>query len=119
MVNLFGLSFVVGFALCALFVGLFYLDARLRRLEAERHLPYWLRNGLDDLSAIDTDMLCWIRDALLVIEGRQEDRRHLMAQIRNGSYDEEQPAAPRRTAVPHTATSGATASRAKRTPVPR
>jgi len=108
MTALLMIGFLLGFTLCAFLMGLFYLDARLRRLEGERHLPYWLRSGLDDLSAIDTDMLCWIRDALTVVEGRQEDRRRLMAQIRNGSYREEQPAAPRRTN-----------SRPKRTPVSR
>lgn len=105
MTGLLTIGFLLGFTLCGFLMGLFYLDARLRQLERERHLPYRLRRGLDDMSAVETDVLLWIRDALTVIEGRQEDGQRLMGQIRNGSYHDEQPAAPRRTGSPPKRTS--------------
>ena len=68
----------------------------ISELEKDRHLPYRLRNGLEDISAVDTDTLFRIRDALLLIEARMGDKQRIVAQIRNGRYDPEQPAAPRR-----------------------
>jgi hypothetical protein len=85
--------FVLGLAMA-------YVAGRLHQalidVERDRHLPYRLRAGLDDLSAVDTDMLLWIKDALALLESRAETRRTLMGQIRNGEYDPEQAAAPRR-----------------------
>ncbi|HAM40241.1 MAG TPA: hypothetical protein DCP69_02610 [Candidatus Omnitrophica bacterium] len=65
-------------------------------VQPKSRVPYWLRGGLDDLSAIDTDVLLWIRDALMIVEGRLQDQHRLVGQIRRGDYDQEQAAAPRR-----------------------
>jgi len=61
----------------------------------ENGRPYSLRSGLDDASAIDTRTLLWIRDALMTIDAEMGRKHELMGQIRNGTYDSEQPAAPR------------------------
>lgn len=90
------LSFIVGLVLGAVAVGLLELQRRVSELEKGPRLPYKMRSGLDDLSAIDTDTLFMIRDALLVVEARMGDKRKLMAEIRQGRYDAEQPAAQRR-----------------------
>ena len=63
--------------------------------ENNRH-PYSLRAGLDDVSAVDTRTLLWIRDALMTIEAEMARKHEIMGQIRNGKYDPEQPGAPRR-----------------------
>jgi hypothetical protein len=88
---------VAGLVLLALVTA--YIAGRLHQalidVERSNHLPYKVRAGLDDLSAVDTDILIWIKDALAVIESRAETRRTLMGQIRNGQYDPEQPAAPK------------------------
>ena len=72
-----------------------YLAGRLHQalldFERDKRMPYRLRAGLDDLSAIDTDALLGLRDALLVIEARLGDKHRLMAEIRNGKYEPEQP----------------------------
>lgn len=65
-------------------------------VQPKSRVPYWLRGGLDDLSAIDTDVLLWIRDALKIVEGRLQDQHRLVGQIRRGDYEQEQAAAPRR-----------------------
>jgi hypothetical protein len=89
---------IAALALLGLFVA--YIAGRLQQalidVERDRHLPYRLRAGLDDLSAIDTDALLETRDALLVIEARLHDKHRIMAEIRNGRYDPEQSASPRR-----------------------
>jgi len=90
------LAFIVGLIMGGLAVGLLALYHRVSELEKKSHLPYKVRSGLDDLSAIDTDTLLIIRDALLVTEARLGDKHKLMAEIRQGRYDPEQPAAPRR-----------------------
>jgi len=68
----------------------------LERAERDGRRPYSLRAGLDDLSAVDTELLMWVRDALLVLDARMGDKSRLMKQIRSGAYDPEQAAAPRR-----------------------
>jgi hypothetical protein len=90
------LVFIVGLIMGGLVVGLLALSRRVSELEKGPRLPYKVRNGLEDLSAIDTDTLLMIRDALLVVEARLGDKHKLMAEIRQGRYDPEQPAAPRR-----------------------
>jgi hypothetical protein len=90
------LAFIVGLIMGGLAVGLLALARRVSELERGPRLPYKVRSGLDDLSAIDTDTLLIIRDALLVAEARLGDKHKLMAEIRQGKYDPEQPAAPRR-----------------------
>jgi hypothetical protein len=57
--------------------------------------PHWVKDAMDDLNAVDTDALMWIRDALLVAEARLDDRRNLVSQIRSGSYKTDQPASAR------------------------
>ncbi len=63
-----------------------------------KRLPNWLIAGLEDSQANDTDLLLWIRDALMLVEARLQDRMHIVGQIRNGEYHKEQPAARRREA---------------------
>jgi hypothetical protein len=79
-----------------LFFCLGYFFRYLHELERDRHLPYRLRNGLEDISAVDTDTLFMIRDALLVIEARMGDKQRLVGEIRQARYNPEQAASPRR-----------------------
>ena len=88
--------FLAGLIFGGLMVGIGGLHLRVRELEKRQPFPYRMRNGFEDLSAIDTDVLLWIRDALTVVEGRMQDKQRLMSEIRQGRYEPEQAAAPRR-----------------------
>lgn len=86
-------TLLAGFALA-------YLAGRLHEalldVERDRHLSYRVRAGMDDLSAVSTDALLQVRDDLLIIEARLNDHNRIMGEIRQGRYDPEQPASPRR-----------------------
>ena len=89
--------FVAGLVLLALVTA--YIAGRLHQalidVERSNHLPYKVRAGMDDLSAVSTDALLQVRDDLLIIEARLNDHHRIMGEIRQGRYDPEQPAAPR------------------------
>lgn len=63
--------------------------------QQKNRLSNWAIAGLEDVQAIDIDVLLWIRDALMIMEGRIQDRMNLIGQIRSGDYDKDQPAVPR------------------------
>lgn len=66
------------------------IEVEQERQKKKRN-PNWMLAGLEDAQAIDTDVLLWIRDALKVVEGRLDDRMHVLGQIRNGEYDKDRP----------------------------
>lgn len=88
------LAFLVGLLLGGLTVGLLALYRRVRDLEGGR--PYWLRNGMEDVTALNVRALLRLKAQLSEIEDALEIQNQLVGQIRNGEYRKEQPAAPRR-----------------------
>ena len=68
-------------------------DSSLDDLGTKR--PYSLRAGLDDVAAIRARTAMWLADALMVVQADLNTMHDVMGQISNGTYDPEQPAAPR------------------------
>jgi len=63
-----------------------------------RGVPYSLRNGLEDALAVNTRMRLILAQTITMAQAvlrESEAQAELLGQIRNGSYDKEQKAAPR------------------------
>lgn len=88
------LAFIVGLLMGGLLVGLLALLHRVSELERGR--PYWLRNGMEDVTALNVRALLKLKHELEDIEFALEAQNKLVGQIRNGEYRKEQPASPRR-----------------------
>lgn len=92
------IALIVGF-IAVIFVGGAFMYAYFVRRLSKRekgNVPYWLRNGMEDATAINIGNLIAVRDFLMILENRINDARLLLGQIRNGEYDKEQPTASRR-----------------------
>jgi hypothetical protein len=63
-----------------------------------RGVPYSLRNGLEDVLAVNARMRLMLAETITIAQAAlraSEAQAELLGQIRNGSYDPEQRAAPR------------------------
>jgi hypothetical protein len=63
-----------------------------------RGVPYSLRNGLEDVLAVNARMRLMLAETITIAQAalrESEAQAELLGQIRNGSYDPDQPAAPR------------------------
>ena len=61
-------------------------------------VPYSLRNGLEDVLAVNARMRILLEQTITIAQATlaaSEAQAELLGQIRNGSYDKDQRAAPR------------------------
>ena len=63
-----------------------------------RGVPYSLRNGLEDVLAVNARMRLMLAETITIAQATlraSEAQAELLGQIRNGSYDPDQPAVSR------------------------
>ena len=91
------------FTLSILFIGMWgYLQLTKPQ---KQDVPYWMRNGMEDVMAPNVDMRVMLQNMRVYKENLDyfldraeldlENQANMVGQIRGGTYDKDQPRAPR------------------------
>jgi hypothetical protein len=83
----------VGLALAGFLIALSALR-EVREIGRNPSLPYWVRNGLEDLTVPNIRMRMMLEQVRAYVDNAERELKatsELMGDIRNGEYDQDQP----------------------------
>ena len=94
---------IIILAATALLCGTVYiksLEKRIEKLEkkvcgGKKRLPYKADDGILDATALVNEMLWNVQDNQILLETHLRRTHQILGEIRNGTYDPDQPASPK------------------------